>query len=107
MGLWPTQGDEKHLDPASTLNGAVTLSLSSRPERSAVEGPAVPQTFRGNVFRQNVPEFPASLHWTGPRMHLSLNERRMMLDNATNLYRKSGVAQLSDLRFLLVLTQTL
>src|ERR1700748_119344 len=70
MGLWPTQGDEKHLDPASTLNGAVTLSLSSRPERSAAEGPAVPQTFRGNVFRQSE-------------------------------------AERIDLRFLLILTQTL
>src|ERR1700751_1145995 len=50
MGLWPTQGDEKHLDPASTRNGAVTLSLSSRPERSAVEGPAVPRTFLETSF---------------------------------------------------------
>ena len=44
MGLWPTQGDEKHLDPASTACRG-----------SAVEGPAVPQTFRGNVFRQSGP----------------------------------------------------
>src|SRR5579863_8741010 len=45
------------------------------------------------------PEFPASLHWTGPRVRLSLKERRMMLDNATNLYRKFGVAKRRDLRF--------
>ena len=31
----------------------------------------------------------------------------MMVDNATNFYRKSGVAQWRDLRFLLLLTQTL
>jgi hypothetical protein len=41
MGLRPTQGNEKRLGPASTLYGTVTLSLSSRPERSGVEGPAV------------------------------------------------------------------
>jgi hypothetical protein len=35
MGLWPTQGDEKRLLEAQSL------PLSSRPERSAVEGPAV------------------------------------------------------------------
>jgi hypothetical protein len=46
-----TQGSEKRLGPASTLYGTVTLSLSSRPERSGAEGPAVPQTLRGDVFR--------------------------------------------------------
>jgi len=45
------------------------------------------------------PEFPASLHWTGPRVRLSLKERRMMFDNATNFYRKFGVAERRDLRF--------
>jgi hypothetical protein len=35
MGLWPTPGDEKRLLEAQSL------PLSSRPERSAVEGPAV------------------------------------------------------------------
>jgi hypothetical protein len=49
MGLRPTQGNEKRLGPASTLYGTVTFSLSSRPERSGAEGPAVPQTFRGNA----------------------------------------------------------
>jgi hypothetical protein len=41
MGLRPTQGNEKRVGPASTLYGTVTLSLSSRPERSVAEGPAV------------------------------------------------------------------
>jgi hypothetical protein len=40
---------------------------------------------------RSAPEFPASLHWTRPRM-------RMMFDNATNFYRKSGVAEWRDLR---------
>ena len=31
-------------------------------------------------------------------MRLSLKERRMMFDNATNLYRKFGVAERRDLR---------
>ena len=51
MVLRPTQGDEKRLVPATTLYGIVTLSLSSRPERSGAEGPAVPRTHRGEVFR--------------------------------------------------------
>ena len=58
---------------------------------------------RGTV---SAPEFPASLHWTGPRVRLSLKERRMIFDNATNSYRKFGVAERRDLRFLLVLTNT-
>jgi hypothetical protein len=36
----------------TTLPGSTALPLSSRPERSAVEGPAVRRSFLGNVFRQ-------------------------------------------------------
>src|ERR1700730_5178341 len=57
MGLRPTEGDEKRLVLATTLYGIVTLSLSSRPERSGAEGPAVPRTLRGDVFRQSVAEW--------------------------------------------------
>jgi hypothetical protein len=57
MGLRPIQGNEKRLGPASTLYGTVTLSLSSRPKRSGAEGPAVPRTLRGNVFRQSVAQW--------------------------------------------------
>jgi hypothetical protein len=32
-------------------------------------------------------------------VRLSLKERRMMFANATNIHRKSGVAQWRDLRF--------
>src|ERR1700730_10776853 len=53
------------------------------------------------------PEFPASLRWTGPRVRLSLKERRMMFDNATNFYRKFGVAEWRDLRFSYRLQATL
>jgi hypothetical protein len=61
MGLRPTQGNEKHLGSASTLWGTDTSSLSSRPERSGAEGPAVPRTLRGDVFRpeHSVVERPA------------------------------------------------
>jgi len=48
MDLWPTQGDEKRLGPATTLYGAVALSFVIPSE---AEGSAVPRTFRGNVFR--------------------------------------------------------
>jgi hypothetical protein len=51
MGLWPTQGDEKRLGPATTFDGTVALSFVIPSE---AEGPAVPRTLRGNVFRQSV-----------------------------------------------------
>ena len=57
MGLRPTQGDEKRLVPATTLYGIDTLSLSSRPERSGAEGPAVPRILRGDVFRRSVAQW--------------------------------------------------
>jgi hypothetical protein len=64
---------EKSLGSVSTLYGTVTLSLSSRlprravgPERSGAEGPAVPRTLRGDVFRPSVPGFPATQYWTRP-----------------------------------------
>jgi hypothetical protein len=40
----------------------------------------------------SVPGFPATQHWTRPRVRLSFKERRMMFASATNFYRKSGVA---------------
>jgi hypothetical protein len=47
MGLRPTQGNEKHLGPASTLCGTGTSSLSSRPERRDLRfrGPFVEMFF--------------------------------------------------------------
>ena len=63
---------------------------------------------------RSVPGFPATLHWTRPRMRLSVRERRMKCTNATKFHRKSGVAKRRDLRCALrasqilpVLTQTL
>jgi hypothetical protein len=50
MGMRPTHDNEKRLGPASVVYATVTLSLSSRPERSGAEGPAVPRTLRGDVF---------------------------------------------------------
>ncbi len=59
MGLRSAQNNEKRLGLATTLYRTATLSLlSSRlsrravePERSGAEGPAVPQTIPGNLFR--------------------------------------------------------
>jgi hypothetical protein len=45
------------------------------------------------------PGFPATQHWTKPRVRLSLKERRMRSANATNVHRKSGVAKRRDLQF--------
>ena len=71
MGLRPTEGDEKRLVPATTLYGIVTLSLSSRPERTRISCHAAPDKTACAPF---------------------FEERRMMFANATNFYRKSGVA---------------
>src|SRR6202035_2243131 len=76
MGLGPTQDDEKRVIPATAFYGTVTL-FPCHPDRSE-------------------PGFPASLHWTRPRVHLSLKERRMVFDNATNFYRKFGGAGRRD-----------
>jgi hypothetical protein len=61
------QGNQKPLGPATTPYETVTPSLSSRPERSGAEGPAVPRTFPGNVFRTEqrnlqLPKEPPELH---------------------------------------------
>ncbi len=58
----------------------------------AAEGSAVQRTFRGNVFLQSAPGFPATHHWTMPRMRLSVKEKCMNFANATNFNRKSGAA---------------
>jgi hypothetical protein len=74
-----------------TLGGPSSpLVISTEAQRSGEISVLTP--LPGNVFRQSVPGFPATQHWTRPRMRLSLKERRMMFDNASNFYRKSGVA---------------
>jgi hypothetical protein len=76
MGLWLTQDDEKCLGPATILYGTAALSLSSRPERSVVEGPAVLGTLRGDVFRQSVPGLPHAELATCPGvLHFTSAER--------------------------------
>jgi hypothetical protein len=47
----PPQGDETAFVQQRLCLEALTSPLSSRPERSAVEGPAVWRLFLGNVFR--------------------------------------------------------
>jgi hypothetical protein len=39
---------------------------------------------------RSVPGFPATLHWTGPRVRLSVRERRMKSTNATKFHRNPG-----------------
>src|SRR5258707_307582 len=51
--LLSTPRDVQRVGPATTLYGTVALSLSSRPERSGAEGPAVLRTRPGNVFRRS------------------------------------------------------
>jgi hypothetical protein len=100
MGLRPTQGNEKRLGPASALYGTVTLSLSSRPKRSGAEGPAVPRTLRGDVFRPERTRISCHAALDRAACAPFFKERRMMFADATNFYRKSGVAQWRDPRFL-------
>jgi hypothetical protein len=49
---------------------------------------------------RSVPGFPATLHWTRPRVRLSVRERRMKCISVTKFHRKSGVAQWRDLQLL-------
>jgi hypothetical protein len=63
MGLRPTQGmkiaDNLRLCPspiaAAKVSGTLPFVIPSEAEGSAVQ-----RTFRGNVFRQNVPGFPVT-----------------------------------------------
>jgi hypothetical protein len=48
---------------------------------------------------RSVPGFPATLHWTRPRVRLSVKERRMKSINATKFHRKSGGGKSRDLQF--------
>jgi hypothetical protein len=50
MGLWPTQGDEKRLGPATTFYGTVALSfvISTEAQRSGEISVLTP--LPGNVF---------------------------------------------------------
>jgi hypothetical protein len=104
--------------PASTLHVNATPSFVIP---SAAEGSAVQRTYLGN------PEFTPATNLSSrlPRRAVgpertrisclaaldkaayapSLKERRMMFDNATNFYRKSGIAQWRDLRFLSLSTK--
>jgi hypothetical protein len=71
MGLRPTQGDEKHFCSATALYGSVALPFVIPSE---AEGSAVPPTFPGNVFRESVPGFPATLHQPRQRVRLSVKK---------------------------------
>jgi hypothetical protein len=53
MGLWPP----KVMKNDSCFLEAPSTPLSSRPERSAVEGPAVRRISLGNVFRQSAAQW--------------------------------------------------
>ena len=72
MGLLPTQGDEKRF----LFSGSATPSpLSSRPERSAVEGPAVQRSLLGDVFStERNPDFPLRTADKGLRVRFSLRK---------------------------------
>jgi hypothetical protein len=48
---------------------------------------------------RSVPGFPATQHWTRPRVRLSVRERYMKFAEATKFHRKSGGAQWRDLLF--------
>jgi hypothetical protein len=87
MGLRPTQRDENTFCQQLLPMEAPPSPLSSRakPRDLRFSGPLVEM-----FFDRSVPEFPATQHWTRPRMRLSLKERRIMFANATNFNRKSG-----------------
>jgi hypothetical protein len=53
MGLGPPKVMTSDSCSATAVPGSTTLPLSSRAERSAVEGPAVQRLFLGNAFRKS------------------------------------------------------
>src|ERR1700693_3625313 len=83
--------------------------LLSRPEEPSASGP--PKVMKNGCCSAPLsmeaspsplssrPGFPATQHWTKPRVRLSVKERRMRSPNATKLHRKSGGAQPRDLQF--------
>jgi hypothetical protein len=108
MGLWPTQGDEKRLGPATTFYGTVALSFVIPSE---AEGSAVLRTSPGSAKSRPAKELSFRPERTRISCHAALEttacaafstESRMNVANATNTNRKSGVAQWRDLRFSLL-----
>jgi hypothetical protein len=105
MGLRPTEGDESCFH---SFSPAFPTEVSSRPERSGVEGPAVsPATSQCSL---KAPLSPLSSRPKRTRISCRaaldrtayapfLKEGRMNCDNATKSNRKSGVAQWRDLQF--------
>jgi hypothetical protein len=77
MGLWPIRGDEKRLGPATTLYGAIALSL------------VIP----------SVPGFPTSPPSPATTYVVLPKENHMLLTEAATLDRKSGEPR--DLQFFL------
>jgi hypothetical protein len=101
----PRQGMKKLFVQRPLSQGSVAL-LFVIP--SAAEGSAVPRTFPGNTESRSATNLSSRPERTRISCHAALDkaacasffkERRMMLANATNSYRKSGVAEWRDLRF--------
>jgi hypothetical protein len=89
MGLRPTQGNEKRLGPATTLYGTVAVSFVIP---SVAEGPAVPRTLPGYVFRLERTRISCHAALETTACAAFSKEGRMNCANATNSNRKSAVA---------------
>ena len=98
MGQWPIRVGEKRLGPGTTFYETVALSFVIPSE---AEGSAVLRTFRGSAKFYPQTELSSRPERTRISCHAALDkaacapflkERRMMFANATNIYRKSGVA---------------
>jgi hypothetical protein len=89
-GLRPTQGDEKRLLFSHLLSlEAPPSPLSSRPERSVVEGSLCGCSFLEVFFDR---AYPNSCFATSDRSACAafIKESRMKFASATSLYRNSG-----------------
>jgi hypothetical protein len=82
MGLRPTQANENGFHQFFC---PFLTELSSRPERSAVEGPAVQRTSPENVFRQSEAQW-RDLLFSGPllRMFFDRADPDFLLRTARN-----------------------
>ena len=83
LGLGPTQGDEKRGSDRSVHPSVTAAKVSA----------ALPFVIPSE------PGFPATLHWTQPRVLFSVGENRMKSVNANKINRKSGEAEGSAVLF--------
>jgi hypothetical protein len=87
MGFFDVYFVEKIKTSGGVRNREPKDSRSTHPLATTLYGSANP-----HFVIPSEPGFPATLHWTQPRVRFSVGENRMKSANAIKSNRKSGVA---------------